>query len=104
MGSLDLDYIDEDGIKRRVRLPSNDVDPSEGIPLSLDIDRMEVFKECPLEFRRRLIAELWAQGLVEPSDFIGLDKAEKIRRALLAAVKGDTMLIITFAQENMRHG
>ena len=102
--SVDLDYMDDDGIKRRVRLPSNDVDPSEGIPLSLDVDRMPIFQECPLEFRRRLVAELWAQELVEPKDFIGLDKTDKIRRALLAAVKGDTMQIITFAQENTRHG
>lgn len=102
--SIDLDYLDSDDIKRRVRLPSRDVEPSEGIPLSLDVDRIPAYQACPLAFRKRLVDELWARGLVEPKDFIGLDKAEKIRAALLSTVKADTMTIITFAQENTSNG
>lgn len=94
--AISIDYLDTNNIKRRVLVPSKDVDPSEGIPLSLDVDRL--FADAPLGFRQRLVAELWAQGLIEKADFLTDTAANRIRAALLAAIKGDTVEIINFAR------
>lgn len=90
-----VDYLDENNIKRRVLVPDG-VDASEGIPLSLDVDRL--YPDTPIEFRRRLVLELHALGLVEKADFLAPDAANKIRSALLATVKSDTVTIINFAR------
>lgn len=96
MGSITLDYLDADNIKRRVLVPSKDVDPSEGIPISLDVDRL--FPDTPLGFRQRLVNELWAQNLIEKADFLSPTAPNRIRAALLAAIKGDTVEIINYAR------
>lgn len=95
MGNRIVDYIDPDGIKRRV-LVANGVDPSEGIRLSLDFDQL--FTDAPKEFRVRLVNELWAVGLVQKSDFDKPGAGERVRAALLAAVKHDTVAIINFVR------
>lgn len=96
MGTQIVDYLDEDGIPRRVLVPQ-DVDVSEGIRLSADIDRL--YKECPVDFRRRLVLELNAVGLIEPKDFLGHDASTRVRAALQQAIKSDTMSILAFAKE-----
>jgi len=90
-----LDYLDEQKIKRRVLVPVG-ADPSEGIPLSLDVDQL--YADCSLEFRQRLVAELWAVGLIEKKDFDNPNAGVLIRSALLAAIKSDTVMIINFAR------
>lgn len=91
-----VDYIDKEGFRRRVELPDGSKsDPSEGIPLSLNVD--ELFSDCSKEFRIRIVNELWNQGLVEPKHFFENDAIIRIRAALLAAIKYDTILIQTFA-------
>lgn len=98
MASRIVDYLDDDNIKRRVLVPQGveSVPPSEGVPLSLDVDRL--YADCPLAFRQRLVAELWAQGLIQKDDFLSPSAAERIRAALLATVKSDTVAIINFAK------
>lgn len=95
MGNRIVDYIDEDGIKRRVLVPA-DVDPGEGIRLSCDIDRL--YENAPKDFVIRLVAELWAVGLVTKDDYKTPGAETRIRAALLAAVKHDTMSIINFTR------
>ena len=99
MGSRVVDYVDDNGIKRRVLVPqqAESVAPAEGVPLSLDVDRL--YADCPLAFRQRLVTELWAVGLVQKADFLAPDAANRIRAALLATVKQDTVAIINFARE-----
>lgn len=92
------DYRDKDGIQRRVLLPSEAVNPDEGIPVSLEVDQL--YQHMPLEFRVKLVDELWAVGLVEPCDFLKPGAPEKTRAALLAVVKYDVLNIQTIAKEN----
>ena len=103
MGSTRLDYVDREGIKRRVLMPSDDgTSPDEGIPISLPVD--ELYAHMSLEFRQRLVEALWAVGLIESSDFLQRDAPDRIRAALLSVVKRDTMDILNLARETMKHG
>jgi hypothetical protein len=95
-----IEYRDTDGILRRVLAPET-ADPSEGVPLSLPVD--ELYWHMPLDFRQRLVKELWAVGLVEPKDFLAAGAAERIRAALLSVVKHDVFDIQKFAKESMSH-
>jgi hypothetical protein len=97
-----VDYIDKDGIQRRVLLPSGITDASEGIPLSLPVDSL--FTHCSLEFRRALIEELWARGLVEPGDYLKPGAAELVSAALRSVVKLDALDILALAREEKRNG
>lgn len=93
------EYTDERGVKRLVLLPDDGAtDPAEGIPLDLDIETL--FPDTP-QFAARLKLELWARGLVQPRDYQASGAAEKVRSALLAAVKADTMTILTLAKERL---
>ncbi len=94
------DYHDQDGIQRRVELPIGSTSYTEGVPVSLDADRL--FPQCSPDFRRKLVAELWARGLVEPCDFMKAGAPELIRAALLACVKSDVLDIITLANNECR--
>ena len=103
MGNSRLDYLDREGIKRRVLVPADDgACPEEGIPISLPVD--ELYAHMPLTFRQRLVDALWAVGLIEPADFSQRDAPERTRAALLSVVKRDTMDILSLARETMKHG
>lgn len=97
-----IDFTDERGVKRRVLLPDTGGDPNEGIPVSLDVGSL--YRHMPPEFISRLTNELWAQGLIEPRDFLAPGAPERIRAALLSVVKHDTMDILTLAKERVNHG
>lgn len=97
MGSTRVDYTDAEGIKRRVLLPEEGIDPVEGIPISVPVDTL--YQHMPLSFRIRLIEALWVVGLIEPDDFLRLGAADQIRAALLSVVKHDTMDILSMAKE-----
>ncbi len=103
MNSTRIDYVDSEGIKRRVLVPVDDgARPEEGIPISLPVD--ELFSHMPLSFRQQLVEALWAVGLIEPADFSQRDAPERTRAALLSVVKHDTMDILNLAREMMSHG
>lgn len=97
-----VDYIDDAGIHRRVHLPDESNSLEEGIPLGLRVD--ELFEDASSAFRQRLMQELHERGLVEPGDFLLPGSPEMVRAALLAAIKRDTLDIITFAKEESRNG
>ncbi len=101
MGDTRLDYVDQEGIKRRVRVPDAYTDPVEGIPVSVPVDNL--YLHMPLAFRVALVNELWAVGLIEPADFAAGNAPERVRAALLAVVKHDTFDILNLARE-MNHG
>jgi hypothetical protein len=94
------DYVDRDGIQRRVELPPGVTNYEEGIPVSLDVDRL--FMDCSVTFRRTLVAELWARELIAPCDFLVAGAPEKVRAAIQAAIKIDTLDIITLANKECR--
>lgn len=102
MGSINLDYIDEHGIRRRVLVsPEVEVEPSEGVPVSLPVD--ELYEHMPIAFRQRLMEELWNNGLIEPGDFLRPGAAEKIRAVWLSIVKKDVFDIQQLAKERSTH-
>lgn len=93
-----VDYIDKNGIQRRVLIPDGVSDYSEGIPVSLPVDSL--YQHCSIEFRRALIDELWARDLIEPCDFRRAGAGELITAALRSVVKRDALDIITLARED----
>lgn len=95
-----VDYTDKHGIKRRVLLPDGVTVHEEGIPVSLDVDRL--FEDTTIEFRRRLVDTLWSMDLVEPCDFKRPGAAELVRAAIHSAIKVDTLNVITLATEECR--
>lgn len=99
MGVRKVDYTDALGIPRRVLLPdeASGIDPSEGIPLSLDLD--DLYAHMPPDFLRRLYTELWARGLVEPQDYLRPGAADLFMAALRAVVKYDALNAIALAKE-----
>ena len=103
MNAIPVDYVDSEGIKRRVLVPTDDgASPEEGIPVSVPVD--ELYRHMPLSFRQQLVEALWAVGLIEPADFSQRDAPERTRAALLSVVKHDTMDILNLAREMMSHG
>lgn len=98
-----VEFIDQEGRKRRVLVPDGATTrPEEGIPVSLDLD--EVFPDAPADFLARLHNELWARGLVEPQDFLKAGAPEAYKRALLSVIRLDFARIRQLAQEVTQHG
>ena len=95
-----VDYVDKQGIKRRVLLPAGVSDPSEGIPVSLPVDRL--YEHCSIDFRRELIEELYARNLVEPADFQKAGAAELVTAAIRSVIKHDALDILSLAREENR--
>lgn len=98
--SVKRDYVDRDGIQRRVLIPPDVTDYGEGVPLSLDVDVL--FRHCGIDFVRDLSAELWARGLIEPADYLKAGAAELITAALRSVVKRDALDILALARESRK--
>ncbi len=100
--TIKLDYEDAAGIRRRVLLPKDcdDCDPSEGIPLSLDLDA--IYEHLPLLFRVRLYNALWDQGLIEPQDYLQPKAAERYMAAMRTVIKHDAFDAIAIAKERCK--
>lgn len=99
----EVEYTDERGVPRLVVLPDDSsADPSEGIPVDLDVETL--YPHMPPEFAARLKGELWKRGLVRPQDYLATGAAERIRSALLATVKADTLNILDLAKERVGDG
>lgn len=95
-----VDYLDRDGIRRRVLIPEGVTDYAEGIPVSLAVDT--IFADTGVEYRRRLVDELWARGLIEPCDYLKPGAPELITAALRSAQKADALTIISIAHEDCK--
>lgn len=95
-----VDYIDKDGIQRRVLIPAGVSDYSEGIPVSVPVDSL--YQHCSIEFRRAIIEELWARNLIEACDFKRPGAGELITAALRSVIKHDALDIISLAREDCR--
>lgn len=92
-----VDYVDAEGIQRRVIIPEGATEYQEGIPISLPVDNL--YQHCSAEFRQELMAELRARGLIEACDYLKPGASELIRASLIAVVKKDVLDIISFASE-----
>lgn len=92
------DYTDENGIKRRVVLPpDSDLDPREGIPISMPLD--EIFETLPASFVARLTDECWKRGLIKPEDYIRPGAGEMYKAAFRAIIATDFHVLVTRAKE-----
>lgn len=100
--TVKVDYRDDRGIMHRVLVPSEDAQREEGIPLSLDIERL--YSHMPSEFVARLSVALFARGLVEPADFLKPGGHELTRDAVLDVVREDALSIISSAKSMIDRG
>jgi hypothetical protein len=98
-----IDYTSAEGLPQRSLIPddASGIDPSEGIPLHLDLDPL--YGHLPLEFRQRLYQAIWAHGLVEPCDYLQPGAAEKFMAALRSIVKRDALDAAKLAKEVCKH-
>lgn len=99
-----VDYTSADGLPQRSLIPAdaNGIDPSEGIPLHLDLDPL--YGHLPLEFRQRLYNALHARGLIEPADYLKPGAAEVYMAAMRHIFKQDALSAIRLAKEVINHG
>lgn len=98
-----IDYVDREGIKRRVLLPADSGSPpDEGIPISVPVDAL--YGHMPLAFRIALVDALWAVDMIEFDDFLRPGAAQVVQAALLSVVRHDALDMIAFAKEGKRDG
>lgn len=99
MNFVRRDYIDLDGIPRRVLIPESETDNAMGIPVSLELS--DLFGHMPVPFQQSLYEALHAQGLVEASDFFLPDAGKRFRAAMLSVIKHDFLSVQTIAKEEL---
>jgi len=92
------DFFDNKGIRRRVIVPDENAPLTEGIPVSLPIEKL--YDTAPTDFVIRLVNALFARGLIEPEDFFKAGAAELTQNALLDTLKFDALNIVTLAKEH----
>lgn len=84
-----VDYIDENGIQRRVLLKTEYESPEKGIPLDVYSVLNEFYADTNDNFRKVLYETLWAMGLIEPHHFQAPDARKKFRQALQSSLSRD---------------
>ena len=92
------DFFDDKGIRRRVLVPDENAPLTEGIPVSLPIEKL--YDTAPVDFVIRLVNALFARGLIEPDDFFKPGAAELTRNAIMETCKFDALSIISLAKEH----
>jgi len=96
------DYIDENGIQRRVLMPEDSrVSPDEGIPADAFYLLEALYADAPVAFRKELFGHLWTMGLIEPRDYLMPDAVEKYQRALRLTIRHDALSAIRIIKENV---
>lgn len=68
-----------------VFLSPEGIDPSEGIPIHLDLTPL--YGHLPDDWQQQLYAALWARGLRLPADYLQPDAANRFKSALLHVIK-----------------
>lgn len=90
------EYVDQRGVKRRVKVMSSSDDPSEGIPIDVYNDLSELLGDSSENFKTKFFSLLWEVGLIEPKDFLHKAAHEKLRQVLQMAMKRDASDIIQY--------
>lgn len=101
---IQRDYTDKDGILRRVMLPDDMTPPEQGILISVYLDEELKNRGHPIDFIKRLYRELWARGVVSPSDYLRAEAPTLLRSALLATYTTDVQELQLIAKEQQPHG
>lgn len=96
------DFVDEQGIPKRVLLPQGETDPQTGIPVSLDLSGL--YDHMPDGFLRDLYGALHAQGLVEPGDYFKPGAADHFRAAMLTVIRRDFLNAQALAKQELHNG
>lgn len=96
-----VDYQDGDGITHRVSIPDSvDIPPEQGLPISLNLDML--FNDLPLHFRQQFYKNLWDLGLITACDYLQPGASEIFRRALLATIRSDFIMVKELANEGCK--
>jgi len=93
---LRKEYTDLRGFKRRVGVLNSTDDPSEGIPLDVFLDLDELYSDVPETFRVALYNRLWDMGLIEATDFLAANAANRVKTALQLTLKSAATDIVRF--------
>ena len=83
------DYINQQGIQRRVWLLNTLDDPEQGMPADVFDDLDELYQDASQAFRDKLYSRLWQLNLIEPQDFQKSSAIKRYRQALQFAIKHD---------------
>lgn len=98
-----LDYTDDNGVQRRVRVQHEHQSPDKGIPVDMYGILAELYIDTPQAFRTRLFNGLWHRGLIERQDFMKPDATKRFRQALNSALARDATDSIRYVMEQTRH-
>lgn len=102
MKLIPVDYVDDEGRKRRVLLPDDDqLNPTEGIPVSIELDSL--FEGASSELLAALHNSLWVQGLIEADDYFKPGAPERYKRAFLSVIRMQFVYAKQLANEAKQH-
>ena len=84
-----VDYVDSNGLNRRVLLKNEYDNPQKGIPIDVYETINELYSNATNEFKNGFYTRLWNMGLVEPHNFASNDAKTKVRQCLNASLACD---------------
>lgn len=90
------EYVDERGVKRRVKVLRSSDSANEGIPIDVYNDLSELLSNSSENFKTKFFSLLWEVGLIEPKDFLHKTAHERSRQCLSMAMKRDASDIIQY--------
>lgn len=94
-----VDYQNESGWMRRVRVKSKHDDPRKGIPIDIFGVLDERLSDTPVTFRKEFYDRLWSLDLIEPHHLQHKDATRKFRQALNSAIACDSTNSIRYVLE-----
>lgn len=99
-----VDWVDDDGLPRRSRLPDDGIqyDPREGIPLDVYDEIMSLYLDATPDFRHDLVRELHRRELVVAEDFAHNGAIKRYQAALRTVLKHDAFSAIGVIMEHSK--
>lgn len=93
---IKIDYVDSEGIKRRVGVLNPHDDAKEGFPLDVYNELSDYYGDMPETTKRAIFSRLWDFDLIEAQDFLASNAVSRYMQALKLALKSDATNAVNF--------
>ncbi len=97
---IQLEYIDQNGIHRRVKVSNRGDNPQIGIPVDVYDLIDEMYTDMPDKLRVELCKQLWNRNLIESKDFHHPTAGKRVRESLIATYNLSAVNLIMYIKEN----
>lgn len=84
-----IDYVDNNGLRRRVLVKTEYDAPEKGIPIDVYELLLEFYEDASTQFVRSLYERLWDMKIIERTDFMQPVNKAKIRQAINSTIRCD---------------